>query len=133
MVDVLGKHVDHTSAQSLVAHATDALLGHIHMASTSTAAPNTLAQSELSLHLQIARLAQTRHDPGLVEYGIGRSHSSFEVEFQIAHRKGCGDQLQRRFGRQTRAVFGENGQCRAILGLVPVWGCEVEGEQGQVD
>lgn len=83
--DLLGKHVDHTSSQSLVTHTTNPLLRDGDMTSSSPAAPNTFTQGKLGLGLHIACFAQASHDTGLVEDRIGCSHPALEIKFEFAH------------------------------------------------
>lgn len=83
--DLLGKHVDDASSQSLVTNTTDPFFRDGDVACPGPAPPNAFTEDELGLSLHVAGLAQVCHDAGLVEDGIGCAHPAFEVELQFLH------------------------------------------------
>ena len=82
---IIGENIDHTPTQTLMADATNSLLGDSDVASPRTSTTNSLSKSELGLDLHIPCLAQVCHDARFIENRVCSAHAALEIEFKFLH------------------------------------------------
>lgn len=104
--DLLREDIDHTPTQTLMADATNALLGDSDVASPRASATNSLAKSELGLDLHIPCLAQVCHDARFIENRVCSAHAALEIEFEFLHSLCVRYEFQCGISWEARAVLG---------------------------
>lgn len=100
--------------------AANLLVGNGDMSRSGITAMSTIADKQVSLHFDIAHLAQAGRDPGLAQDGIGCSNAISEVKLQLLHWQVFRDQIQGGVGGETGSVACEQVECRSVLRLVAV-------------
>ncbi len=131
---IVGQHGHDAPAQPLVAHAADPLVADDHAAVLAAlAAGHAVAEAQQRLGRHDAGLSQAPLDPALVHHAVGRPHPPAEVRLELGDGERVRDQLQRRRGRQPRAVLGEEVQRRREVGRVRRRRRQVQRQQGMVD
>ena len=124
--DLLWKHIDHTTSQSLVTDPTDSLLSHSDMPRPREPRIDAFAYQQLCLHLGILRLLQVGRDPRPVKSRIGGAHPTFKVEFKFFDREGFWNQVQGGIGWEAGSMFGKDFERRIILGFISMGRGEVQ-------